>query len=69
MNPRSMTAAHKYLPLGMVIRVVNQTNGLSANVRIVDRGPFIKGRILDLTPVAARSIGMNGIAHICIEAT
>jgi rare lipoprotein A len=67
MNPSAMTAAHKSLPFGTKIRVVNKSNGKSVVVRINDRGPFIRGRIVDLSKAAARSIGMikTGHASIC----
>jgi rare lipoprotein A len=67
MNPSAMTAAHKKLPFGTKIRVVNKANGKSVVVRINDRGPFIRGRIVDLSKGAARSIGMikTGHANVC----
>ena len=55
-----MTAAHRTLPLGTWIDVVNLSNGREARVRINDRGPFAKGRILDLSRSAAEKIGMIG---------
>jgi rare lipoprotein A len=63
-NPDDLTAAHKTLPLGMLVRVTNKRNGRSVVVRINDRGPFIKGRIIDLTPAGARAIGMDGLAQV-----
>jgi rare lipoprotein A len=67
MNPSAMTAAHKSLPFGTRIKVVNKANGKSVVVRINDRGPFIRGRIVDLSKAAARSIGMiqSGHAKVC----
>jgi rare lipoprotein A len=67
MNPSAMTAAHKTLPFGTKIRVVNKSNGKSVVVRINDRGPFIRGRVVDLSKAAARSIGMikTGHASVC----
>jgi rare lipoprotein A len=67
MNPSAMTAAHKTLPFGTKIRVVNKSNGKSVIVRINDRGPFIRGRVVDLSKAAARSIGMikTGHASVC----
>jgi len=61
-----VSAAHKTLPFGTVIRVKNLENGRSLNVRINDRGPFIKGRIIDLSRGAAQQIGMlgSGVAHV-----
>jgi rare lipoprotein A len=63
-NTDDLTAAHKTLPFGMLVRVTNKRNGRSVVVRINDRGPFIKGRIIDLTPAGARSIGMDGLAQV-----
>jgi rare lipoprotein A len=63
MNPGAMTAAHKTLPLGSKIRVTNSNNGKSLVVRINDRGPFIKGRVLDLSKGAAQKLGFIGAGH------
>ena len=64
------TAAHKTLPLGSTVRVTNLQTGQSTLVRITDRGPFVPGRILDLSEVAARQIGMYrvGVVPVKIEA-
>lgn len=56
----AMTAAHRTLPFGTKVRVTNSNNGKSVVVRINDRGPFIKGRIVDLSRESARRIGMIG---------
>ena len=66
-NPRGLTAAHKTLPFGSKVRVVNKRNGKSVVVRINDRGPFIRGRIIDLTPAGARALGFNGLAPVSLE--
>ena len=68
-NQNAMTAAHKTLPFGTRVRVTNLNNGRSAIVRINDRGPFIRGRIIDLSRAAAGSIGMlgSGIAPVKVE--
>jgi rare lipoprotein A len=63
MNPAALTAAHRTLPFGTRLKVTNQRNGKSVVVRINDRGPFIKGRVLDLSRAAARQIGMIGSGH------
>lgn len=65
-NMWNMTAAHKTLPFGTWIRVVNMDNGREALVRINDRGPFIRGRIIDLSRKAAEAIDMvgSGTAHV-----
>ena len=55
-----MTAAHRTLPFGTIVHVENLDNGMSAEVRINDRGPFVDGRIIDLSHAAARTIGMLG---------
>ena len=58
MDPNELTAAHRSLPFGTRVLVENLTNGRSVVVRINDRGPFIGGRIIDLSKAAAASIGM-----------
>jgi rare lipoprotein A len=55
-----MTAAHKTLPLGTYVRVVNLENNRSVDVRVNDRGPFVRGRIIDLSYTAAKQIGVVG---------
>lgn len=68
-NPEGMTAAHRSLPFGTRVRVTNTRNGRSVVVRINDRGPFIRGRVIDLSTGAARILGMmgSGIAPVKIE--
>jgi len=51
------------------VRVTNKSNGRSVVVRINDRGPFVRGRVIDLTPAAARALGFNGLAHVTLQAT
>lgn len=67
-RPGTMTAAHPYLPFGSWVRVTNQRNGRSVNVRINDRGPYWGGRIIDLSETAAKRLGMiaSGVADVCI---
>src|SRR3954447_11318256 len=60
-NPRALTAAHRTLPFGTSVRVTNKRNGRTVVVRINDRGPFTRGRIIDLTPAAARQLGFDGL--------
>ena len=69
-NPHAMTAAHRTLPLGTKLRVTNKSNGRSVIVRINDRGPFAKSRLIDLSLGAAREIGMvrAGKAQVMLEA-
>lgn len=59
-NPNAMTAAHRTLPFGTRVRVTHASNGRSVDVRINDRGPYIAGRIIDLSKAAAGVIGMQG---------
>jgi rare lipoprotein A len=59
-NPDAYTAAHKTLPLGTRVRVTRADNGSSVDVLINDRGPYVAGRIIDLSRRAAQSIGMTG---------
>ena len=68
-NQNAMTAAHKHLPFGTRVRVVNLANGRSTIVRINDRGPFIRGRIIDLSSAAAGEIGLRsrGIGRVRVE--
>jgi rare lipoprotein A len=68
-NMHAMTAAHRTFPLGSIVRVTNPANGTSAMVRITDRGPFIEGRIIDLSQAAAKQIGLiqKGTAPVRVE--
>jgi rare lipoprotein A len=65
-NKGHLTAAHRSLPFGTVVRVKNLQNGRSVDVRINDRGPFVKGRIIDLSQAAARQIDLiqRGIGEV-----
>jgi rare lipoprotein A len=66
-QPHHFTAAHRTLPFGTMVRVNNKKNGRSVVVRINDRGPFIRGRVIDLTPAAARAIGFSGLAPVSLD--
>ncbi|MER8447965.1 septal ring lytic transglycosylase RlpA family protein [Mesorhizobium sp. M1066] len=66
MNPSAMTAAHRTLPFGTKLRVTNKNNGRSVIVRINDRGPFIRGRVLDLSKGAAGQLGFIGSGHTAV---
>jgi rare lipoprotein A len=68
-NMHAMTAAHRTLPLGSIVRVTNVKTGHSAMVRITDRGPFVEGRILDLSQAAAKALDvyLPGIAKVRLE--
>jgi rare lipoprotein A len=61
-----LTAAHRSLPFGTKVRVTNRRNGKSVVVRINDRGPFIRGRVIDLTPAGARTLGFSGLAPVVL---
>ena len=65
-NTHALTAAHKTLPFGTRVRVVNRQNGRSVVVRINDRGPHVRGRVIDLSRAAARAIGLSGAAKVAI---
>lgn len=62
----ALTAAHKTLPFGTMVRVTNTRTQRSVVVRINDRGPFVRGRVIDLTPAGARAIGMSGLAPVSL---
>lgn len=67
---RAMTAAHRTLPFDTIVRVTNLDNGRAVKVRINDRGPFVKGRIIDLSAKAARELNIteDGVAKVRVEA-
>jgi rare lipoprotein A len=66
-NMLGLTAAHQQLPFNTLIRVTNLANGKVATIRINDRGPFVKGRILDLSYGAARALGASGAGVIPVR--
>jgi rare lipoprotein A len=68
-NMRAYTAAHKTLPFGTVVRVTNTANNKSVDVKINDRGPYAKGRVIDLSQKSFEQIGSvkNGVAPVTIE--
>ena len=68
-NPAALTAAHRTLPMGTKLKVTNKANGKSVIVRINDRGPFAKNRIIDVSKGAAERISMvrSGTARVVIE--
>src|SRR5262252_2611573 len=68
-NMHAMTAAHRTLPLGSIVRVTNLKTGSTAMVRITDRGPFVEGRILDLSQAAAKAVDvyLPGVAKVKLE--
>lgn len=69
-DQNAMTAAHRTLPLGSIVRVTNLSTNQSAMVKITDRGPFVKGRIIDLSLAAAKETGLYrmGVAKVKVEA-
>ncbi|MDI1342704.1 MAG: septal ring lytic transglycosylase RlpA family protein [Pseudolabrys sp.] len=64
--PGGSSAAHRSIPFGTKVRVTNRANGKSVIVRINDRGPFIRGRIIDLMPATARKLGFSGITRVTL---
>jgi rare lipoprotein A len=68
-NPDGLSAAHKHLPLPIFVRVTNLSNRRSIVVRVNDRGPFIEGRLIDLSAGAARRLGFykQGTARVLVE--
>ena len=67
-DARALTAGHRTLPFGTEVEVVNLRNGRSVTVKITDRGPFTKGRVIDLSRAAARAIGITGIDEVALYA-
>jgi rare lipoprotein A len=65
-HPSGLTAAHRSLPFGTKVRVTNRRNGHSVVVRINDRGPFVRGRVIDVTPAAAHALGFSGTAPVAL---
>jgi rare lipoprotein A len=66
-SPGGLTAAHRTLPFGTMVRVTNQSSGRSVVVRINDRGPFVRGRVIDVTPAGARALGFSGLANVSVD--
>jgi rare lipoprotein A len=66
-RPQAVSAAHKTLPFGTKVAVVNPRTGRSIVVRINDRGPFVRGRIIDLSKGAARALGGGGLSPVCLK--
>ena len=66
-RPDLLTAAHRNLPFGTKVRVTNINNGRSVVVRINDRGPFVRGRLIDVTPAAAKVLGFSGVAAVSLS--
>jgi rare lipoprotein A len=68
LNPLSLTAAHRTLPFGTMVKVWNRSNGRFVVVTINDRGPFVRGRIIDVSPAAARVLGFSGLTQVTVTA-
>lgn len=68
-DKQKLTAAHRSLPFGTVVKVVNELNGAEVTVRINDRGPFGKGRIIDVSEAAARELDMldRGVVPVTVQ--
>jgi peptidoglycan lytic transglycosylase len=68
LNPGALTAAHRSLSFGTKVRVTNNNNnGRSVVVTINDRGPFVRGRVIDVTPAAARALGFSGLTQVTLN--
>jgi rare lipoprotein A len=67
LNPQALTAAHRTLPFGTQVRVTNHNNGKTVTVTINDRGPFVRGRVIDLTPAGAQVLGFSGLTRVTLE--
>jgi rare lipoprotein A len=63
-SPKQLTAAHRSLPFGTLVRVTSRATGRSVVVRINDRGPYVRGRVIDLTPAAASVLGFSGLEWV-----
>jgi rare lipoprotein A len=69
LNREALTAAHRTMPFGSKVKVTNKSNGRSIVVTINDRGPFVRGRVIDVSPAAARVLGFSGLAKVILDAT
>jgi rare lipoprotein A len=67
LDPGAFTAAHRTLPFGTKVRVTNTRNGRTVVVTINDRGPFVRGRVIDLTPAGARPLAFSGLTEVTLE--
>jgi rare lipoprotein A len=66
-SPHKLTAAHRTLPFGTMVRVTNLRNGKTVVVRINDRGPFTRGRIIDVSPAAAAQLGFSDLTPVTLD--
>ena len=67
LDREALTAAHRTLPFGSKVKVTNKSNGRTVIVTINDRGPFVRGRVIDVSPAAARMLGFAGLAQVSID--
>jgi len=67
LDREAFTAAHRTLPFGTKVKVTNKSNGRSVIVTINDRGPFVRGRVIDVTPAAARELGFSGLTQVALD--
>jgi rare lipoprotein A len=67
LDPGALTAAHRTLPFGTKVKVTNKSNGRSVVVIINDRGPFVRGRVIDVTPAAARALGFSNLTQVTLS--
>ena len=67
LNQSKLTAAHRHLPFGSCVRVTDLRTRKTVHVTITDRGPWVKGRVLDLSEAAARAIGLSGVDRVTYE--
>ena len=67
LDREAFTAAHRTLPFGTKVKVTNKSNGRSVVVTINDRGPFVRGRVIDVTPAAARVLGFSGLTQVALD--
>src|SRR5246500_5045469 len=68
LDREAFTAAHRTLPFGSKVRITNKSNGRSVIVTINDRGPFVRGRIIDVSPAAAQVLGFAGLTQVSLDA-
>jgi rare lipoprotein A len=66
LDDNAMTAAHKSLPLGAKVKVTNKRNGHFVTMMITDRGPYVRGRCIDVTKAGARALGFAGLAPVSV---
>jgi rare lipoprotein A len=67
LDREALTAAHRTLPFGTKVKVTNKSNGRSVIVTINDRGPFVRGRVIDVTPAAARVLAFSGLTQVALD--